>query len=616
KKKSFKFCYDKNDYAVICETSMTIQEALHTNASFQEISARNQQKVKNLSNEMIIKRRTPLAATVTPDFPVCLIDENETLDIKFKTVDRVQKSTPKNTPPPPALMAERGNFVSFYISRTGGDNIQYILQNSRLTETSYICVYALKRENVEAALRRDGRFKEKVFQKGILKEESSKTLINLSDPVDVNDEFSEMKFQIIINPNKIKGQMSTQKDKNLNDSDTSQATNFTQASTNAEEKKIETLLKENESRKYTEIKEIPETQEILNLLREQHRDLVKTLKERENLKNDGEVKRFFRVEYDKSVQSFLEVNRVKKLIKRSGAICLIRVDDFINGTGFLLFKRFVLTNEHVVKEYDCDTLKLEHSLRAVFGYEDVGSPVNEISVKENCVALLKGKDDMGNYLDFALLELSRDVQLPELLKYWRNITSPIRGGVCIIGHPGGGVKQMDPCFIIPKEDIPQAAETHYTNNPKDHVIHVITKWCLAEDRELRESQIMYNSCFLHGSSGSPVFDDFCNLTGVHTGGYDYEEVSGESRSVMEYGLPLFPILVQIFIQCSQRGRSDVVQHFECQQNLKYVLQVANKQLQEDIRPPNDRFDLSASGSESVTLCVYTGAWSYSAPGEV
>ncbi|XP_053336395.1 serine protease FAM111A-like [Clarias gariepinus] len=594
--KSFKFCYNKRNYKVTCDQSMTIQEALHSNDSFKSISENNQQKA------LIIERRTTLAATVTPDFPICLIDENETLDIDFKTVRKISTVIVEKTPLEPALMAERENFVSFYISKNGGANIQYILQHINLIETSYVCVYAVKGKNVEAALRRDGRFKEKIFQKGILYEESSKTFINLSEPVDVS--LNGMKFQIIINPNPTKGLKSTQIDKKHNDCGTPETSS-------TEKKKI---VKEKESRKYPEAKEIPNTQEILNILREQHSDLLKTLKQREdlksnvevknfsikeipnsqeilsilknqyedlvktlkeqkNLKDDGELKKFFRVEYDKSVQSFSEVNRVKELIRLSDSVCQIRNSGSPRGTGFLLFKRFVLTNKHVVRDlFPCITGR-PHNLTAVFGFEVLNTSVTEIPVEQNFVADFYGKDDIGNHLDFALLELSSDVKFPELIRCYS--PPPIMGGVCIIGHPDNGVKRMDPCFIIRKENVQQEIAQHCENNPN---IHVINKQCLAENWEVKVSQISYNSCFFHGSSGSPVFDDYCNLIGVHTGGYVYPGESGETRSVMEFGFPMFPILKQILIQCSGSGRSDVVQEFWASSNLKLVVNKAKEQL--------------------------------------
>ncbi|KAK3538669.1 hypothetical protein QTP86_011910 [Hemibagrus guttatus] len=355
-----------------------------------------------------------------------------------------------------------------------------------------------------------------------------------------------------------------------------------QNSTNAQEKKTETPQEDKMWRIYPNMKKIPDTEEILKLLREQHGELLKTLKQREK------VKRFFREEYDKSTQSFLEVKKVKELMGLSDSVCQLRSKNSPVGTGFLLFDRFVLTNAHVVGDLVPLSSRMKNTLTAAFHFEDLASVGNSIAVEENVVAFLKGKDEMGNHLDFALLELSGDVsdedgrKVPELLKHYS--APPSRGAVCIIGHPGGGVKQMDPCFIIAKDDITQALDRYFKENTNLLVFHVITKQCLAEDEVVRKSQINYHSCFFHGSSGSPLFDHHCNLIGVHTGGYPYGGERSQMRSVMEYALPLLPILVHIFMQCSNNKRNDVVWYFESQKNLEHVLQIAKEQLERNSQP--------------------------------
>lgn len=456
-----------------------------------------------------------------------------------------------------------------------------------------MCVYAVKGESVKAALKRDGRFNKVILRRAALYEQETEDIVILSTLV---DKLGGKQFQVTRQdgPYQTGSQDSSQEmnqemnqesetatDEKVKVSETPQATNTNQNSTSTQEKK--TQGEEKKCRKYPDTQKIPNTQEILQLLREQHGDLLKTLKERENLKNNAEVKKFFREEYDKSAQSFTEVKRVKQLMRLSDSVCQIRSDGFARGTGFLLFSRFVLTNAHVVGDLIHLTSKMKHKLTAVFNYEDLNSG-KVMALEENVVALLKGKDDMGNHLDFALLELNSDVKLdlPELLMLYS--PPPTRGGVSIIGHPEGGVKRMDPCFIIAKEDRVQAAERYYGMNQTLQVYHVITQQCLAEDEALRKSQILYDTCFFHGSSGSPVFDDHCNLIGVHTGGYVYKGQVKKTRSVMEYALPMFPILLHIYMQSYNSGKSDVVQHFESQNNMKLVLKEANEQLQRNHQP--------------------------------
>lgn len=68
--------------------------------------------------------------------------------------------------------------------------------------------------------------------------------------------------------------------------------------------------------------------------------------------------------------------------------------------------------------------------------------------------------------DWALLRLSDDNQtLPgELLPRFGLI--PQDGAICIIGHPGEGVKKIDPCVVIQSDRRSQTVERHYHGNPQ------------------------------------------------------------------------------------------------------------------------------------------------------
>lgn len=596
---TLRFRYKYRKYTVFCNAPMTVQERLQTDFSFKAICKINQ---KGGKKELVIKREKMPRGAVTPNFPCCLLNDDELLDISF--ISSGGNSGSVTLPKPTVLSPER--LISFYIKTRGDTNIRMLMKNNELKRTvDHVCVYAVKGETLRVALKRDGRFDKGIFKKGVLYEEETESTVNLSNLVDHLD---GKQFQVQVSLYQTGSQESSQemnqesetvKDEKSEVPEPPQEKTPHKDSTKAQEKKTETPLKEQKTRKYPETKEIPNTQEILNLLRAQHGDLLKTLKEREKLKNNDDVKRFFREEYDKSAQSFSEVKRVKRLMKLSDSVCQIRKNGSGRGTGFLLFDRFVLTNAHVVEDLFPCTTKLKHNLTAAFGFEDLNSVGKVIPVKKDVVAFFNGKDDMRNYLDFALLELSSDEdqssdgelssdgdqssdgKYPGLLRYYS--TPPIRGGVCIIGHPGSGVKLMDPCFIIAKDDILQAAERYFNDNKTPCVFQVLTEQCLAEDKEKRKSQIIYHSCFFHGSSGSPLFDENCNLIGLHTGGYVYKGEGKKTRSVMEYGLPMFPILVQIFIQCSEK-RPDIVQYFENQNNMKLVLKVAKEQLQSHPQP--------------------------------
>uniref|UniRef100_A0A671Q5F0 Serine protease n=1 Tax=Sinocyclocheilus anshuiensis TaxID=1608454 RepID=A0A671Q5F0_9TELE len=261
------------------------------------------------------------------------------------------------------------------------------------------------------------------------------------------------------------------------------------------------------------------------------------LKQREKLKNKSDVQKFFRAEYGKN---------------SSGGSAL--------GTGFLLFDRYILTNAHVIGE-PTDVPKVNAGqFTAVFGYEDLDSEDSKRIPVEQLAAHSYGTDDKGRYLDYALLELDdieNIAEYPKLLDCYRPNAPINRGQICIVGHPGEGVKKMDPCFIIERENRIEAANKHKTEN--QHLIHLMNEACSKEKWNFlaNENQITYDSCFFHGSSGSPVFDVDCNLIGIHTGGYKYKTEGDKTRNFMEYGFSMQPILENISVQARMKDLTNI-----------------------------------------------------------
>uniref|UniRef100_A0A8C2JBI7 Protein FAM111A-like n=1 Tax=Cyprinus carpio TaxID=7962 RepID=A0A8C2JBI7_CYPCA len=463
-----------------CDTSKTVLDALNTNKIFRNIKKNNQNK------EIVIQKSkgaVPRAAVKT-DFPCCLIERHELLDISF-IKNHGNVATKKETTRRLSFSNESKGFVIFYIKTKGGKKVKRLMKNNELRKkVEDVCVYAFKDDKLNAALRRDGRFINAIFKKQCV-------LYNL--------ETADLK----------------------------------------ENKRSTMKSTKPQIHKTNSPKIIPKSEEIL--------------KQRENLKNKTEIKKFFRAEYDKSVQSFLEVKKVKQLMKLSDSVCQIRVEGSARGTGFL---RFILTNAHVVGEFDPFTRKLSKTFTAVFGYEDLEAKKTRcVPVKEHLAAYYHGNINTETYLDFALLELKDADEMadcPGLLSRYIHGPPPNRGGICIVGHPGEGVKKMDPCFIIGKENLQEAADKHISENV--NFIHVMTQQSLAEKWEMHDNQIIYNTCFFHGSSGSPVFDEDCYLIGVHTGGYAYKGENCKTRSIMEYAYSMQPILDSIITQIAQRCR--------------------------------------------------------------
>ncbi|KAG1944000.1 serine protease FAM111A-like [Pimephales promelas] len=563
---TFQFCLNSETLTVVCKTSMTVLEALNTSKIFRDEKNKQQNKQK----EILIQRpngKVPSAAVKT-DFPCCLIEEDEILDITFIQKDG-NSSTNQQTTADPSLLSKRSKpekFVTFCVKKGGGPTVTCLLKSKALRRrVSYVCVFAFKGEKIKTALKRDGRFNDVIFRKTCgLYEFGMDKKHEFSIPVDYLDRKA---FQVVVISKK--NQPESQEDdatlvktvpNEASDADAVENAGPSQNPVNTEQEKKQdgnTTKSTNPSKRYV-AKLIDNSEEIAKILRDQCEDLLETVKQREKLKNKSQVLKFFREEYHKSVENFLEVKKVKQLMRLSDSVCRIRFRGETVGTGFLLFDRFILTNAHViVKTAPLSTHFKEYKVE--FDYKGKDS-IKRISVKQHAICVYE-KIDRGRYLDYALLELvsvKKIAQYPKLLRCY-SPNPPNRGQICILGYPGEGVKKMDPCIIIERENRQEAANKHASEN--EHLIHVMMKVYEEQkwDFSSYENKFTYNSCFFHGSSGSPVFDVNCNLIGVHTGGYVYKV---EGWSVMDYGFTMQPILESISAQAKINSLHEIVNALE------------------------------------------------------
>ncbi|KAI7813721.1 putative protein FAM111A-like, partial [Triplophysa rosa] len=528
--KAFKYRLnsDSKTYAVQCDPSMTVLDALNTSRVFKQ----EKEILKNKDKQT--------------DFPCCLIDNDEIIDVNFIQNDG-SASTNQNTNPP--LSSNPDMFVIFYIKKRGGKNMVNYLENTALRDSiNYVCVYARKGETLKTALEHDGRF-DKVFEKHCVLTDGGNNNYEMSHSVNHLDQ-KEFEVTVLKGAKQPKSQddltspVKTEPEvaSDADDADTRQTLVNTEQKT--KQKKIP-VKSTRPSARWSAPKEMPDSGEILKLLREQHAGLLEQLKKRENLKNKLQVQNFFKEEFAKSVQSFLEVKIVKMLAELSDAVCQIRVEGRPEGTGFLLFDRYVLTNAHVIEPFaSCiqvdpyPLIQLQKTVTTVFNFEDHQSKqLIEVSVNKEVFAVAKGRDSKGRHLDYALLELEIDVTNNTKLLSFHSYSPPRAGSqICIVGHPGEGVKKVDPCFIIKRET---------TQDTINDPFHVISQQYL-ENMEV--NQIPYDSCFFNGSSGSPVFDEHCYLIGIHTGGFSDKE----KGSILEYAYSLEAILEDIKIKVENK----------------------------------------------------------------
>ncbi|XP_043095079.1 serine protease FAM111A-like [Puntigrus tetrazona] len=581
---TIKYCFIKSKtFSASCKTSMTVFEALNTSQMFR----RQKDKINNEQKEILIQRfkEGSNKAAVKADFPCCLIESDEILEIDF--IKKYHNSSTNGTT---ARLSSRNleKLVSFLVKKEGGQKVLHLLKSKALrNRVQYVCVYAFKGEKIKKALRRDGRFNEIIFQKHCALSEFSDSHHELSNPV--TEDLNRKEFQVVV-VSDCQNQSDSQEDLTSvstqpSDAVASDAVAETDGSSqnpiSTEQQKKQDEVNTNPLTKRYAAKPITDSEEILRILREQFPVLLEQVKQREKLKKKSDVKEFFRVEYGKSVQSFSEVKKVKKLMRLSDSVCQIRKGGSAAGTGFLLFDRYILTNAHVIG-LSIDVTKVNIAqFTAVFGYEDLDS-INSIHIVQEVAAYFCGKDDKGMYLDYALLELDgidKNATYPNLLECYRPNAPPTRGQICIVGHPGEGVKKMDPCFITEKKNQLEAAKKHASEN--EHLIHVMKeawetqKW----DFSAYENKMTYNSCFFHGSSGSPVFDVDCNLIGIHTGGYKYKTKGDKTYSVMEYGFSMQPILDDIRARAKIKGSTNIVRALEVCRNVPLT---AEQQKQIDV----------------------------------
>uniref|UniRef100_A0A8C2B9P3 Serine protease n=1 Tax=Cyprinus carpio TaxID=7962 RepID=A0A8C2B9P3_CYPCA len=579
----YKFNTSKN-ILVSCKASLNVLEALNTSQMFRN----EKDKKKNKQKEILIQRfkeGVPTAAVKT-DFPCCLIETDEILEIDF--IQKDEKRCTNQTTADPSLRktSKPEALVTFQVKKEGGQKVQRLLKSKALrSRVQYVCVYAFKGEKIKTALRRDGRFINDIFRKHCaLSELSDELKHEWSNPVDNLDGKS---FQVVVLSDK--NQPDSQDDLTpvktkpnvASGADVAETAGSSQnpISTEQEKKHDGNTKSTNPSTKRYAVKPIADSEEILGILREQFPVLLKQLKQREKLENKSDVQKFFRAEYGKSVENFLKVKKVKQLMKLSDSVCQIRQEGSALGTGFLLFDRYVLTNAHVIGETTDVTKVKAAQFTAVFGYEDLDSKDSKHIPVEQLAAYFRGKDDKGMHLDYALLELDdgdKIAEYPRLVDCYRPNVPINRGQICIVGHPGEGVKKMDPCFIIERENRLEAANKHKTEN--QHLIHLMNEACSEQKWNFLayENQITYDSCFFHGSSGSPVFDVDCNLIGIHTGGYKYKTKGDKTWSFMEYAFSMQPILDNIRAQALMKGLLNIVSVIEAFSNASGTAEQENQ----------------------------------------
>ncbi|XP_037604935.1 protein FAM111A-like isoform X2 [Sebastes umbrosus] len=552
-----------------CKKAGTVENLLKRSPQFNKIAKKNNNK------ELVILRD---GRAISSHFPCCLI-KNELLSIKY--VEAVDK--PKQ--PESQRKGPSGDLVTFHLLTRGGKKVVKIMRNPALKDFQEMTVYAYKDEKVEQALRGDGRLQNTVFKKDCaLSHKITESTTEMSSLV---DDLDGKTFKIILldkssppasQPGSLDDAYMVQTGSQRSVSDENQDPQQQSSTTESVDENTPKKNTKPDGNKAPEKMscEIPNSKTMQNRLVSEIRALVKVMKVQQGSKRIS-IQNLFRVDYGKNAQTCREVKTMKELMKLSDSVCQVRIKGKAKGSGFLLFDKFVLTNGHVVRGiFNESTGKPYKRVTVHFSFESLGQMESGAAVKE--VKEVAGfelcDDESGHKHDWALLSLGDDQTLPDVL-LTRFGFLPQIGAICIIGHPDGGVKKIDPCLIIPTENRIQVVEKRRGENPEGvepfnpyyrenlETIQLITDRFFddaSNDKSNRQA-LSYESCFYFGSSGSPVFDEHCNVVAMHSGGYAYSNARGETQSVIEYGYPLSIITEHIIVQMVKREKFDVLKKY-------------------------------------------------------
>uniref|UniRef100_A0A8D0CUM5 Serine protease n=1 Tax=Sander lucioperca TaxID=283035 RepID=A0A8D0CUM5_SANLU len=182
----------------------------------------------------------------------------------------------------------RDKYSVFYIDTVGGKYTKQkkLFRNNAVKEFKYLCVYGEKGMTVKECLKRDGRF---------IDDLDNFTLSDNADPDSI--------------------------------------TECTQKVDNLHEKQFKICLPRNNKRASSERQQ--ENSELMESRFPDH-----SYQEALNLRKEN---------FGKIQQSFSEVHRVRKLLKLGESVCKVVVKNVCQGTGFVLFDNFILTNAHLFK---------------------------------------------------------------------------------------------------------------------------------------------------------------------------------------------------------------------------------------------------------------------------
>ncbi|XP_018559718.1 serine protease FAM111A [Lates calcarifer] len=550
---------DCKEYTIDCDQPCTVLEAIKSNEKYM--------RMMKCANENIVIQlgKEDRKSIVATHFPCSCIREDECLIISQKP-EKIEAAQGQHY----KVIHPRGKYSVFYIDKEGGvhTKTKELFRSNAVKQFKYLCVYGEKGTTVEEALKRDGRFIDDLGKFKLSDNENPNVLTECTQKVDNLDQKA---FKICLPLNKRVGDEKQQEN--------SGASNNLQQE--REMRRISDVAKQSGVSVKTALEKSgsSNTKKIYELLRQQFPDLKKWMEERFTGDSYQEELKLRKENFGKIQQSFSEVHRVRKLLKLGESVCKIVVKDVCEGTGFVLFDNFILTNAHLFKGHVNERkFQVDTDVLALFDYEEPEPDINYYYF--TCEKTLI---DLDVELDYAVIELNPEGQRPNK-KTTKKIKVPPgllekfgpvpKSGdkdseACIIGHPAGGVKKMDPTFITAIQRREQAVNDHlHLYKDTLFIVQSITELITRQGIEnimmggnKADSVVTYNTFMYHGSSGSPVFDALGRVFGLHSAGYTYG-FPQHTKSVIEFAHPLLTIFDRFVSNLKEKGDEKLLEKVE------------------------------------------------------
>lgn len=552
---------DPKEYTIYCDHPQTVLEAIK---SIEKCKGR----IKGVDDDQILIQmgKDDRESIVATHFPCSCIKNDELLIISCKS-EKVEEARGIKTIYP------EDKYSVFFIDTVGGlhTKTKELFKSNIVKQFKYLCVYGEKGMTVAEALKADGRFIPHLGSFSLSDNENPDRRTVCTQKV---DNLALKEFKICLPQNK---RGSDEYKSNANSSLNTQCIPTPKSIIDVAQQRgvsVKTAVKKAASSDNTE--------EIYELLRQQFPDLREWMESRFPGDSYQEALNLRKENFGKVQQSFSEVHRVRKLLKLGRSVGKI-VTNVCEGTGFVLFDRFILTNAHLFPNCVTDKeLDKNVEVSVLFNYEDPVAHTDYLyfTVKKTFV-------DYDTELDYAILELNpegytanprskvKNTKVPPgLLKNFGPV--PPNGEACIIGHPGGEVKKMDPTFIIEKEKRAEAVK--YDPFIIFQISHALSERGIKSimiGGKNAENIATYNTFMYHGSSGSPVFDALGRVFGLHTTGYVHTFTS-QGESVIECAhslLHIFERLVETLRESNKELLEKVKEEAKENQCLQHILSV-------------------------------------------